>query len=91
MSEKDRAKGKTTMIEMSHELKQKLLDSKSAEDAAKLVKEFGQEISTEGAALLWEEIERARQGVQEFSKDELDAVSGGKFEMPEGYTLVFSA
>ena len=79
------------MIEMSHELKQKLLDSKSAEDAAKLVKEFGQEISTEGAALLWEEIERARQSVQEFSKDELDAVSGGKFEMPEGCTLVFSA
>ena len=91
MSEKDRAKGKTTMIEMSNELKQKLLDAKSAEDAAKLVKEFGQEISTEGAALLWEEIERARQGIQEFSKDELDAVSGGKFEMPEGCTLVFSA
>ena len=91
MSEKDRAKGKTTMIEMSHELKQKLLDAKSAEDAAKLVKEFGQEISTEGAALLWEEIERARQGVQEFSKDELDVVSGGKFEMPKGCTLVFSA
>ena len=79
------------MIEMSHELKQKLLDAKSAEDAAKLVKEFGQEISTEDTALLWEEIERARQGVQEFSKDELDVVSGGKFEMPEGCTLVFSA
>lgn len=80
------------MIDMTRELKHELLSAKSAEDAAKLVEESGLEISVENIALLWEEIGRARQQcVREFSRDELEAVSGGKFDPPSGCTLVFTA
>ncbi len=66
------------MIIITKELKAKLLAAKSAEEAAALVKSNGQEITSEDAAHLWEEISRHRnQDGSELSTDELEAVSGG--------------
>ena len=66
------------MLNITNELKKKLLAAKSAEEAAELVKTAGQEITAEDAEKLWKEIEarRERDG-RELSPDELEAVSGG--------------
>lgn len=81
------------MIDITNELKAKLLAAKSAEEAAALVKSNGQEITSEDAAHLWEEIEHMREAEgRKLSKDELDAVSAGfGFDPPSGCTLFFSA
>ena len=66
------------MLNITNELKAKLLAVQSAEEAAALMKADGQEITAEDAAKLWEEIERKRDSDgKELSPDELDAVSGG--------------
>ena len=66
------------MLQMTNELKAKLLDAKSAGEVTALVKAAGQEITAEDAAHLWEEISRKRgQDGKELSLDELEAVSGG--------------
>ena len=63
------------LIDITNELKAKLLAAKSAEEVAKLVKT----ISTEDAAHLWKEITKGfEQAGRELSLDELEAVSGGE-------------
>lgn len=67
---------------MNHnEIKARLLQAESAEDAAAIVKENGVELSTEQAARLFEEI-KARRAAEANPLDatELDAVSGGMYE-----------
>ena len=66
------------MLNITNELKAKLLAAKSAEEVTELLKTDGQEITPEDAARLWEEISRRRnQDGSELSPDELEAVSGG--------------
>ena len=66
------------MLNMTNELKAKLLVAKSAEEVTELVKADGQEITAEDAVHLWEEITKHReQDGKELSLDELEAVSGG--------------
>ena len=66
------------MINITDELKAKLLAAASAEEAVGLVKAAGQEITAEDAARLWDKIEATRkESLREFSPDELEAVSGG--------------
>ena len=66
------------MLNITNELKAKLLAAKSAEEVTELVKAAGQEITAEDAAHIWEEISRKReQDGKELSLDELEAVSGG--------------
>ena len=66
------------MLNITNELKPKLLAAKSAEEVTALLKADGQEITPEDAALLLEEISRKReQDGKELSLDELEAVSGG--------------
>ena len=81
------------MIIITKELKAKLLAAQSAEEAAALVKSNGQEITSEEAEKLWEEIEHIREAEgRKLSKDELDAVSAGfGFDPPSGCTLMFTA
>ena len=67
------------MLNISNELKAKLLAAQGAAEAAALVKAGGQEITPEDAAHLWEEIKKGKeQDGRELSRDELEAVSGGK-------------
>jgi Zn-dependent M16 (insulinase) family peptidase len=81
------------MLNIPNELKAKLLAAQSAEEAAALVKSNGQEITSEEAEKLWEEIEHIREAEgRKLSKDELDAVSAGfGFDPPSGCTLMFTA
>ena len=66
------------MLNITNELKAKLLAAKSAEEVTELLKADGQEITPEDAARLWEEISRHRnQDGSELSPDELEAISGG--------------
>ena len=66
------------MINITNELKAKLLAAQSAEEVTELVKADGQEITAEKAAHFWEEIKKLReQDGKELSLDELEAVSGG--------------
>ena len=66
------------MLNITNELKGKLLAAKSAEEAAALLKAQGQEITAEDAAQLWQEITKRReQDSTELSPDEMEAVSGG--------------
>ena len=69
------------MLNITNELKTKLLAARSAEEAAALVKAAGQELTAEDAAKLWEEIEKVLDG-RKLSRDELAAVSGGR-DMPD--------
>ncbi len=68
------------MINITKELKSRLLTAQSAEEAAALVKADGQEITAEDAARLWAEISRMREkdDGKELSLDELEAISGGE-------------
>lgn len=81
------------MLNITNELKAKLLAAKSEEEAAELIKEAGQEITPQEAEKLWEEIEHIREAEgRKLSKDELDAVSAGfGFDPPSGCTLMFTA
>ena len=81
------------MIDITNELKTKLLAAESAEEVTELIKADGQEITAEDAVHLWEEIEHMREAEgRKLSKDELDAVSAGfGFDFPSGCTLFFSA
>lgn len=73
------------MINITSELKKKLLAAKSAEEAAELVKADGQKVTAEDAERLWEEITRLREKIgKELSPDELEAVSGGRDYLKEG-------
>ena len=80
-------------MDMTGELKTKLLAAKSAEEVAELLRADGREITAEEAEKLWEEIEHIREAEgRKLSKDELDAVSAGfGFDSPSGCTLFFSA
>ena len=80
-------------MDMTGELKAKLLTAKSVEEAAGLLKADGREITAEEAEKLWEEIEHIREAEgRKLSKDELDAVSAGfGFDPPSGCTLMFTA
>ena len=64
------------MVNITNELKAKLLSAKSAEEVAELVKNDGQEIKAEDADHLFQEITRFKEG-SELSDEELEAVSGG--------------
>ena len=64
-------------MNITDELKAKLLAAKSAEEITELVKAAGQEITAEDGAKLWKEIEARREDGRTLSLDELDAVSGG--------------
>ena len=80
-------------MDMTNELKIKLLAAKNAEEVTELLKANGRETTAEETETLWEEIERVREeGSRKLSKDELDAVSAGfGFDPPSGCTLFFSA
>ena len=80
-------------MDMTGELKTKLLAAKSAEEVAELLRADGREITAEEAEKLWEEIEHIREAKgRKLSKDELDAVSAGfGFDPPSGCTLMFTA
>ena len=66
------------MLNITNELKAKLLAAESAEEVTELLKADGQETPPEVAARLWEEIKKARkQDGKELSLDELEAISGG--------------
>ena len=67
------------MIEIPEELKAKLLDAKSAEEVARLIKESGREITEEEISPLWDEIEKYhnKPDIEEFSAEELETISGG--------------
>ena len=59
------------MIDITNELKTKLLAAESAEEVTELIKADGQEITAEDAAHLWEEIECKRNSDgKELSPDE---------------------
>ena len=64
------------MINMTNELRAKLLSANSVEEVDQFVKADGQEITAEEAAHLWEEIESHKNDA-ELSLDELESVSGG--------------
>ena len=73
------------MINITKNLKSRLLTAQSAEEAAELVKADGQEITPEDAVRIWEEISRKREkDGKELSLDELEAVSGGRDYEIEG-------
>ena len=69
------------MLNVTNELKAKLLAAKSAEEVTAIIKAEGQKLSPEDAAKLWEEIEKVLDG-RKLSRDELAAVSGGR-DMPD--------
>jgi len=65
-------------LNITDELREKLLTAGSAEEVAEILKADGQEITPEDAAHLWEEIKKGKeQDGKELSLDELEAVSGG--------------
>ena len=80
------------MLNITNELKAKLLAAQSEEEVTELLKANGREITAEEAEKLWEEIEHIREAEdRKLSKDELDAVSAGfGFEFPSGCTCVFT-
>ena len=64
------------MLNITNELREKLLAAKSAEEVTELVKADGQEITAEEAEQILQEISQHREE-KELSPDELEAVSGG--------------
>lgn len=65
-------------MNITDELRAKLLTAQSAEEVTELAKADGQKITPEDAARIWEEIEARRKYSRKLSLDELEAVSGGK-------------
>ena len=65
-------------MNITNELKAKLLAAQSAEEAAELLKANGQEAGPDDVEKLWTEITKHReQEGKELSPDELGAVAGG--------------
>ena len=64
------------MINITNELRAKLLAAQSAEEVTELIKAAGEEITAEEAAQLFEKAQ-AKKTDRELSLDELEAVSGG--------------
>ena len=65
-------------MNITDELRKKLLVARSADEVVELAKADGQEITAEDAAQLWEEVLKGREQVgKELSLDELAAVNGG--------------
>ena len=81
------------MLNMTSELKAKLLAAKSEEEVTKLLKADGQEITAEETKKLWTEIEQIREAEgRKLSIDELDAISAGSgagLDLPKDCTLMF--
>ena len=80
------------MLNITNELKAKLLAAQSAEEAAELLKANGQEAGPDDVEKLWAEVTKYRQkDDRKLSVDELDAVSGGVFwlgnDAPDGHEL----
>ena len=71
------------MINITTELKIKLLAAKSAEEVTELIKADGQEITTEEAKQFFEKLQE-RKADKNLSLDELEAVSGGRDWVTEG-------
>jgi bacteriocin-like protein len=65
------------MLNLSEELKTKLLSAKSAEEVAEIIKADGQEIRSEDVAHIWKEIADHREEEKTLSIDELETISGG--------------
>ena len=67
------------MFNITGELWNKLQKTEDAEEAAGIAREAGQVLSPEEVSRLWDEIEKYRNKppVEEFSAEELEAVSGG--------------
>ena len=63
-------------MNITNELREKLLAAKSAEEVTELVKADGQEITAEEAEQILQKISQHREE-KELSPDELEAVSGG--------------
>lgn len=80
------------MINVTNELKEKLLAAKSAEEAAGLLRETGQDVGPEQLPQLWVEIERLKElADRTLSRDEMEAVAGGisgPVQWPTDCTLV---
>ena len=67
------------MLNISNELKTKLIEAKSAEEVAEVLQAAGQVATAEEAAHLWERIKRDRElSSKELSPDELAAFSAGE-------------
>ena len=64
------------MLNISNELKTKLIEAKSAEEVAEVLQAAGQVATAEEAAHLWERIKRDRElSSKELSPDELKSLS----------------
>lgn len=64
------------MLNITDELKAKLLAAQSTGEVTELIKSAGQEITAEEAAVLFEKAQEQKKN-KELSVDELEAVSGG--------------
>ena len=79
-------------MNITNELREKLLTAGSAEKVAELLKADGQEVEPNDVEKLWAEVTKSRQkDDRKLSVDELDAVSGGVFwlgdDAPDGHEL----
>jgi hypothetical protein len=79
-------------LNITNELREKLLTADSAEKVAELLKADGQEVEPDDVEKLWAEVTKKRQkDDRKLSVDELDAVSGGAFwlgeDAPDGHEL----
>lgn len=79
-------------MNITNELREKLLTADSAEKVAELLKADGQEVEPNDVEKLWAEVTKYRQkDDRKLSADELDAVSGGVFwlgdDAPDGHEL----
>ena len=79
-------------MNITNELREKLLTADSAEKVAELLKADGQEVEPDDVEKLWAEVTKKRQkDDRKLSVDELDAVSGGAFwlgeDAPDGHEL----
>ena len=79
-------------MNITNELREKLLTADSAEKVAELLKADGQEAGPDDVEKLWAEVTKFRQkDDRKLSVDELDAVSGGVFwlgnDAPDGHEL----
>ena len=79
-------------MNITNELREKLLTADSAEKVAELLKADGQEAGPDDVEKLWAEVTKYRQkDDRKLSVDELDAVSGGVFwlgnDAPDGHEL----
>ena len=79
-------------MNITNELREKLLTADSAEKVAELLKADGQEVEPNDVEKLWAEVTKYRQkDDRELSLDEMDAVSGGVFwlgnDAPDGHEV----